>query len=183
MKKLKTRTLTLLALCIALNVVGSNIALMLKLPIYLDAIGTVLAAAVFGPLGGMLAGGATGVIMGTMDLYSLFFMPVQLVIGLVAGLVYRHVKPGTFRQNWWLALAISLPGTLLSTLITVILFHGITSSGSSMLVQVLLGTGMSKPLAVFLIQIGTDYLDRLITVYVVALVYRALRYKLPQQIN
>lgn len=49
-----------------------------------------------------------------------------------------------------------------------------------MLVQLLLGTGMGKPMAVFLIQVGTDYLDRFITVYVVALVYRALRYKLPQ---
>ncbi|VDG20021.1 ECF transporter S component [Lactiplantibacillus mudanjiangensis] len=182
--KLKVRTLTLLALCIALNIVGSNIALMLKLPIYLDSIGTVLAAAVFGPLGGMVAGGATGLIVGaTTDLYSLFFMPVQLVTGLVAGFVYRRVKPASFRQNWWLALVVSLPGTLLSTLITVMLFHGITSSGSSMLVQVLLGTGLSKPLAVFVIQIGTDYLDRFLTVYVVALVYRALRYKLPQQLN
>jgi len=180
MKKIKTRTVTLLALCIALNVVGSNIALMLKLPIYLDSIGTVLAAAVFGPLGGMLAGGATALIVSTTDLYSLFFMPVQLMTGLVAGLLYHHVKPATFRQNWWLALAIALPGTVLSTLITVILFHGITSSGSSMLVQVLLGTGMPKALAVFLIQVGTDYLDRFLTVYVVALVYRALRYKLSQ---
>ncbi|BDZ31743.1 ECF transporter S component [Lactiplantibacillus sp. WILCCON 0030] len=180
MKKIKTRTVTLLALCIALNVVGGNLALMLKLPVYLDSIGTVLAAAVFGPLGGMLAGGATGLFMATTDLYSLFFMPVQLLTGLVAGLIYRRLKPSSFKNNWWLALAISLPGTLVSTLITVILFHGITSSGSSMLVQVLLGTGMSKALAVFLIQIGTDYLDRFLTVYVVALVYRAIRYKLPQ---
>lgn len=180
MKKISTRTVTLLALCIALNVVGGNIALMLKLPVYLDSIGTVLAAAVFGPLGGMLAGGTTGLLMATTDLYSLFFMPVQLLTGLVAGLLYRRVKPATFKNNWWLALAISLPGTIVSTIITVILFHGITSSGSSMLVQVLLGTGMSKPLAVFLIQIGTDYVDRFLTVYVVALVYRAIRYKLPQ---
>ncbi|MFC6202801.1 ECF transporter S component [Lactiplantibacillus nangangensis] len=180
MKKISTRTVTLLALCIALNVVGGNIALMLKLPVYLDSIGTVLAAAVFGPLGGMLAGGMTGLLMATTDLYSLFFMPVQLLTGLVAGLLYRRFKPATFKNNWWLALAISLPGTIVSTIITVILFHGITSSGSSMLVQVLLGTGMSKPLAVFLIQIGTDYVDRFLTVYVVALVYRAIRYKLPQ---
>lgn len=181
MRKIKTRTLTLLALCIALNIVGSNIALMLKLPVYLDSIGTVLAAAVLGPLGGMVAGAATSIIVGaSTDLYSLFFMPVQLLTGLVAGLLYQHVKPGTWRSNWWLALVIALPGTLISTLITVILFHGITSSGSSMLVQVLLGTGISKAAAVFLIQILTDYLDRLMTVYVVALVYRALRSRLPQ---
>ncbi|ETY73412.1 membrane protein [Lactiplantibacillus fabifermentans T30PCM01] len=181
MKKIKTRTITLLALCIALNFVGSNIALMLKLPIYLDSIGTVLAAAFFGPIGGMFAGAATGVLVGaTTDLFSLFYAPVQLVTGCVAGFLFHRVKPGTFKQNWWLALAISLPGTVLSTLITVLLFHGITSSGSSMLVQVLLGIGMNKALAVFLIQVGTDYLDRFLTVYVVALVYRALRYKLPQ---
>ncbi|AVK63652.1 ECF transporter S component [Lactobacillus sp. CBA3606] len=181
MKKLKPKTLALLALLIALNIVGSNLALMLKLPIYLDSIGTVLAAAVFGPLGGMLVGGATGVIVGTTtDLYALFFLPVQLLTGLVAGALYRRIKPNQFRHNWWLALAISLPGTLLSTGITVILFHGITSSGSSLLVQLLLGTGLSKPLAVFLIQISTDYLDRFLTVYIVALVYQALHYRLPQ---
>jgi len=181
MRRIKPRTMTLLALCITLNIVGSNVALMLKLPIYLDSIGTVLAAAVFGPLGGMFVGGATGLIVGaTTDLYSLFFMPVQLLTGLVAGLLYQRIKPGTWRSNWWLALVISLPGTVVSTAITVMLFHGITSSGSSVLVQLLLGTGLSKTLAVLLIQVGTDYLDRFITVYVVALVYRALRYKLPQ---
>jgi len=181
MRRIKPRTMTLLALCITLNIVGSNVALMLKLPIYLDSIGTGLAAAVFGPLGGMFVGGATGLIVGaTTDLYSLFFMPVQLLTGLVAGLLYQRIKPGTWRSNWWLALVISLPGTVVSTAITVMLFHGITSSGSSVLVQLLLGTGLSKTLAVLLIQVGTDYLDRFITVYVVALVYRALRYKLPQ---
>ncbi|RRK11372.1 ECF transporter S component [Lactiplantibacillus garii] len=180
MHKIKTRTLTLIALCIALNVVGANVALMLKLPLYLDSIGTVLAAAVFGPVGGVLAGGVTAVLNGFTDLYAWFYLPVQLLTGLVAGWLYRRFKPGNWRTNWWLALAISLPGTVVSTLITVALFHGITSSGSSMLVQVLLGTGMSKVAAVFLIQIMTDYLDRLITVYVVALVYRVLRYKLPQ---
>ncbi|MFB9768567.1 ECF transporter S component [Lactiplantibacillus modestisalitolerans] len=178
MRLIKTRHLTLVALCVALNVVGGNLALMLKLPIYLDSIGTVLAAAVLGPLGGLAAGALTGTLMSFTDLYSLFFMPVQLLTGVVAGLLYRRVKPGSWRSNWWLALGISLPGTLVSTLITVILFHGITSSGSSMLVQLLLGTGMSKVAAVFLIQVMTDYLDRLITVAVVAMVYRALRSKL-----
>lgn len=181
MRKIKVRTITLLALCIALNVVGSNIALMLRLPVYLDSIGTVLAAAVSGPIGGVLAGGITAVFNGTTtDPYALFYAPVQLLTGLIAGILYRRVKPGTWRSNWWMALVISLPGTIVSTLITVGLFHGITSSGSSMLVQVLLGTGISKTAAVFLVQVGTDYLDRFITVYVVALVYRALRYKLPQ---
>src|SRR5699024_11761918 len=50
MKKLSTKIITILALCIALNIVGSNIALLLKLPIYLDTIGTILAASLAGPV-------------------------------------------------------------------------------------------------------------------------------------
>ena len=32
-----------------------------------------------------------------------------------------------------------------------------------------------KGLAVFLVQVGTDYLDRLVAIYVVSLVYKALK--------
>ena len=35
--------------------------------------------------------------------------------------------------------------------------------------------GLSKGLAVFLVQVGTDYLDRLVAIYVVSLVYKALK--------
>ncbi|CAM3166906.1 ECF transporter S component [Lactiplantibacillus plajomi] len=183
MHRLKTRTLTIMALCIALNVVGANLALLLRLPIYLDAIGTVLAAAFLGPLGGMATGGLSALLSGATDLYALFYLPVQLLTGLVAGLLYRRVTPLQWQSSWWLALVVSLPSTVVSTLITVALFHGVTSSGSSMLVQLLLATGIGKVAAVFVIQIATDYLDRLITVSVVAMAYRLLRHRLPQANN
>lgn len=48
MRKFKTQHLTILALAIALNYVGANIALFLRLPIYLDSIGTILAGALLG---------------------------------------------------------------------------------------------------------------------------------------
>lgn len=180
MSKLKIRVLTTAALCIALNIVGSNLALLLKLPIYLDSMGTLLSAAMFGPLVGMTVGGLTGLFVGvTTDLYSLFFLPIQLVLGLLAGLAFRHLSPSKLAHNWWLAFAIAFPGTILSTLITVQFFGGITSSGSSLLVQLLLGTGISKTLAVLLIQVGTDYLDRLVSLTVVGLAYRVIQRRLP----
>ncbi len=40
-----------------------------------------------------------------------------------------------------------------------------------MIVQVLHGMGINEVVAVFLVQVGTDYLDRLIGVYVIAIVY------------
>lgn len=183
MKKTRLQTLTIMAFCIAINFIGSNLALLLKLPIYLDSIGTLFAAAFLGPIAGMVVGGTTGVLVGiTSDLYSLFFMPVQLIIALVAGIIFNHVDVRKLRHLWWSALLIALPGTLLSTLITILAFGGITSSGSSMIVQLLFGAGLSKSAAVFIVQIITDYADRLVSLLVVSIAYRTVIQRFPKQI-
>ena len=43
MKKTSPFIITFTAVCIALNYAGANIALFLKLPVYLDTFGTILA--------------------------------------------------------------------------------------------------------------------------------------------
>ena len=63
--------LSMIAFCAVLNIVGGQIALLLRLPIYLDSIGTVLAAATMGPLYGMLPSLLSGVRRGVLsDIYS-----------------------------------------------------------------------------------------------------------------
>ncbi|MGX4593026.1 ECF transporter S component [Leuconostoc sp. JNUCC 76] len=172
MRRISTQRITLIALFIVVNIVGGHVALLAKLPVYLDTIGTLLGAAFFGPIGGVIVGVLTAMINGfTGDLFSIYFMPSQIVTALMAGFVYRKVKATEIKKIWWLALVISVPATIVSSIITVILFHGITSSGSSTIVQVLHGLGMNQTLSVFLVQVGTDYLDRIIGVYVVAVVY------------
>ncbi|WP_290033923.1 ECF transporter S component [Ligilactobacillus cholophilus] len=175
-KKISIKKIAILAICIVLNIVGSNLALMLRLPIYLDSIGTILGAALFGPVWGMLAGGITNLIMGlTTDLTSLYYTPVALVLGCLAGFLYRKISPDSFSKVWIVALLISLPGTILSTIITYFVFGGITSSGSSIIVQLLFGMGLSKFWAIFIVQVLTDFLDRLISVYIIAILYRSYK--------
>jgi energy-coupling factor transport system substrate-specific component len=48
---------------IGVNVVGGLLAGSLKLPVFLDTIGTILAAAILGPWWGALTGGLTNIIM------------------------------------------------------------------------------------------------------------------------
>lgn len=79
----------------------------------------------------------------------------------------------------WKALCISFPGTLVASIITVILFKGITSSGSSLLVQMLHGLGLDLTVSVIVIQAGTDYLDRLVSLLLVLMISKALRKQLP----
>lgn len=174
-KHVSAQKIALIALFIVINIVGGHLALYARLPIYLDTIGTLLGSAFFGPIGGLSTGILTALINGTTgDLFSIYFMPSQIATALISGFVYKKIKPTDFQNIWWVALIISIPATIISTIITVILFHGITSSGSSMIVQVLNGFGLSQSISVFLVQVGTDYLDRVIGVYVVAIVYRTL---------
>ena len=183
----RTLKLTTLALCGVINILGGTIALLLRLPVYLDSIGTVLAAALFGPAAGLVPGLISGLISGmTSDVYAFYYIPVQLVI--VAGLVFRRLRPShtaesrseslSLRSMGWklfpAALVISLPGTVVSSTITAVVFGGITSSGSTVLVQLLHSLGMNLTLSVCVVQALTDFVDRMIVLAVVLVILPAV---------
>lgn len=88
-----TRTLILMPIAIALNIIlGQTVAAALKIPIYLDSIGTILVGVLAGPL----AGAATGLLANVLWAYVIpppfqyppaaAFAIVAAVIGLVAGI-------------------------------------------------------------------------------------------------
>ena len=163
--RVSTYKICIVAFAICINLVGGQIALFLKLPIYLDSIGTVFIASTLGPIYGMLPNVISGLFMGmTVDVYSLYYAPVGIILGLVTGLVYQKYKP----KKWWIfvaALVITLPSTIVSSCITAFLFGGITSSGSTVL-------GMVG--ACFVVQFFTDYIDRVICLFVVSALTKAL---------
>jgi hypothetical protein len=93
-RQFQTRTIVLMALAIPINIVlGQVVATALRLPLYLDSIGTILVGVLAGPI----AGAATGLlsnltwtfVLGGTPLGSPFAWPFAIVaaeIGLVAGL-------------------------------------------------------------------------------------------------
>ena len=72
------------------------------------------------------------------------------------------------------AVVITIPSTIASSCITAFLFGGITSSGSSILVQILAKTSLGLVGSCFVVQFLTDYIDRVICIYVVAALTKAL---------
>lgn len=170
MKRQTTFLVAFMALAIALNYVGANIALLLRLPIYLDTIGTVLVAISFGPWLGVLTAVLAALISwATTDIFAIYYAPVAMIISLLFG---YFVRPDANKSSiWWKTILISLAGTVVASLITVQLFGGITSSGSSILVQILRGTGLDLLTSSVLVQLVTDYADRLLTITVAVLIY------------
>ena len=166
----------MIAFAICINFVGGQIALFLKLPIYLDSIGTVFVAAVLGPFYGMLPNLLSGLLMGmTVDIYSpVLCSSRNFFLGFVTGLVYRKFQPKKW-QIFPAALVITLPSTIISSCITAFLFGGITSSGSTVLVQLLAKTPLGMVGSCFVVQFITDYIDRVLCIAVAAVLITALR--------
>ena len=65
--------MSLMSLGIALNVVGALIASLFRIPIYLDSMGTILIAFLFGPKYAIVTGVCGSLLSGlTFDYYSLY---------------------------------------------------------------------------------------------------------------
>lgn len=179
----KPLTLCVIAFSAVLNLLGGTLALALRLPVYLDSFGTMLTAVLLGPAAGMIPGIISGIVSGcTSDVYAFFYLPVQMILGLVCGLCARYVRSLNRRTCLGLlplAAVITLPGTLASSLITALVFGGITSSGSTVLVQLLHTAGLPLTGSVFLVQFLTDYLDRILMLAAVAAVLPVCRHAFP----
>ena len=87
-----TRTVVLIPIAIAINIVlGQTVSAVLKVPIYLDSIGTVLVGVLAGPWAGALTGLLSNLIWSILPVpggagpTAAFFAPVAGVIGLMAG--------------------------------------------------------------------------------------------------
>lgn len=173
-KDVNVRHISLVGLGIALNIIGAFIALTLKLPIYLDSIGTIMIACILGPKYAVITGVCGSLISGmTFDIYSIYFAPVQISTGLLAGMMYRKGLL-TGKKTALGVLIFTIPTSIISAIISAFLFGGVTSSGSSYIVQILRTVGMSDVASVFVIQIFTDYADKFMAVSLVGLGVNAL---------
>lgn len=170
--KITVHKITLIALAIVINIVGSYIALGLHLPIYLDSMGTIMTAILLGPFYGLFPGVLSALVTGmTSDIYALYYMPVGIVLGVVTGFVFQKNKSNKLFVK---SFCISVPASLISACITATVFGGITSSGSTMLVQLLAKTPVGLTLSCLIVQFLTDYFDRLLSLWLVFSVIKKL---------
>lgn len=170
--KITVHKITLIALAIVINIVGSYIALGLHLPIYLDSMGTIMTAILLGPFYGLFSGVLSALITGmTSDIYALYYMPVGIVLGVMTGFVFQKNKSNKLFVK---SFCISVPASLISACITATVFGGITSSGSTMLVQLLAKTPVGLTLSCLIVQFFTDYFDRLLSLWLVFSVIKKL---------
>lgn len=170
-----TITLAFIAFAIVLNIAIGQLVSLLKLPIFLDSIGTILVGVLAGPLAGGVTGLLTNLIWGLISSpVAAAFSPVAMVIGIVAGLCARY---GLFK-TWWLALVSGIIITIFNAVVAVpirlYMFGGITGSGADFMTAYLLALGKDLFGSVVVTVFTSNLLDKVVTALLVWGIIRAL---------
>ena len=163
-KDFSTMTVVLIPVAIAINIIMGQIVSLLKLPIYLDSIGTVLVAIVAGPWAGALTGTLSNIVWGILlDPTTFPWFPVAAVIGFIAGVCANY---GLFRSWWGVIIAgllVSVGSVTMSVIINLALYGGLTPSGSSAITAYLLSQGWGVAPAVVTTNLLVEPLDKIPT--------------------
>ncbi|MBM4764833.1 CD3073 family putative ECF transporter S component [Bacillus sp. B15-48] len=172
MQKGKTMILTYGAICIVLNVVLGTAVSALKIPLlFLDTMGTVLMAVLFGPWWGALVGLLTNVILGiTASPTAIFFGIVNVAVAIVVGLMARKFN----FMKWYIAvitgIMLAIIAPLIGTPIAIALTGGLDGSGMDIIVLWLRATGESVFASTFISRITGNFVDKIVTCLLVVFI-------------
>jgi energy-coupling factor transport system substrate-specific component len=159
-----TTTVVLMSIAIVINIVGGQLVSMLKLPIFLDSIGTVLVGLLAGPWAGGLTGLLTNPIWGMITSpVAAAFSPVAMAIGIAAGLCAKY---GLFK-TWWLAIISGVIITVFNAIVAVpirlYMFGGITGSGADFITSYMLALGKDLFGSVVISVFTSNLIDKVAT--------------------
>jgi energy-coupling factor transport system substrate-specific component len=148
---------------VAVNFVGGQLASLLKLPMYLDTIGTIFTAILCGPWVGAVTGLLTNIFTGIANPVNFAFIPVAIIAGLVTGAFARH----DYFSVWWkwviAMLVMAIASILSSAPIVVLMFGGVTGSGTSLITATAMAAGANIWAAFFGTEGVFTVLDRMIS--------------------
>ncbi|MGD8190477.1 ECF transporter S component [Brevibacillus ginsengisoli] len=174
--RFSTAALVLIPAAVGINYIGKLFAGVLKLPLWLDSIGTILASMLAGPIIGAIAGAINNIIYGlTVDPISFVYGISSLFIGLIAGILAYKGWIASWSKAIVVGLAVGLTAIVISTPINIGFWGGQTGNlwGDALFATVMANTG-SIWLASFLDEMVVDLPDKVIAVLISYAIYRGL---------
>lgn len=167
--------------CIIINYLGKLIASVLKLPLWLDSIGTCIGACLGGPIIGGICGAANNLIYGftTGDNITLVYALTSFFIGIAVGVMARLGHMKTLQGALLTSVAGGLAAVIVSTPLNVIFWGGTTGNiWGDALFAATQAAKMPVFLGSLLDEVVVDVPDKLITVLIVFLIVGGLPKKL-----
>lgn len=173
-KQMNKMTLYVIPIAIALNIVVSNIVFALKLPIWLDSIGVVLTAVISGFWPATIVGVITGLASLITNPSNIFYIPLFVITGGVATILSHYNGYSTFLRSLLSGIIGGITTGVSGSLITIIVYHGLSSTGTGIIAGLLRQIGAPNWLAAMSAGVSCDITDKVITALVVFYILIAL---------
>lgn len=169
---------------VALNVVGGYINTVLRLPTFLDTIGTAVVAMTVGPWWGALAGATTNIIKGfTVGPISIPFAASNVAAALVWGYGVRWGMGKSFVRFLIMSLVVAVVVATVNVPIAVFIFGGATGHFSDMIAAAFMGMGQRLFVSVFSAKILVELADKIISSFVALAILGALPPSLTRKVT
>lgn len=174
--KLSTAAIVLIPAAIGINYLGKLFAGLLKLPLWLDAVGTVLASMLAGPIIGAASGIINNLIYGiTVDPISTVYAITSGAIGLVVGIMAYKGWIANIKKAVVIGLAVGLVAAVISTPLNMIFWGGQTGNvWGDAFYAFLISNDLPVWLASFGDSIVVDVPDKVVTVIIGFLIFKGL---------
>ncbi|WP_260838803.1 ECF transporter S component [Heyndrickxia oleronia] len=133
--------LLLIPVGVSLNVVGYQLSTILKLPVFVDQIGTIMVSMIAGPWIGLLTGLLGNVVNGMLNPIAIGFSIVSMSIGFVSG----YLSKWKFYNNIFgiilSCILLTIVSAFTAAIVTVFMFGGVTGAGTDLITATFLATG------------------------------------------
>jgi energy-coupling factor transport system substrate-specific component len=168
--------LAIIPLGVALNLALGSLVQWLKLPIYVDAIGTIAVTMLVGLRAGIIAGVLGNVLPSVLGINPNLwaFSGTQAMIAIFTHIVATR---GAFSSYWKLILAglgMGVVSALVSAPVAVLVFGGVTASGTSLIVAVLMKSGQNIWASVIKAAMVFDVSDKVLQYLLVGWLLRGM---------
>lgn len=152
--------LLLIPIGVAINYVGGQLAILLKLPLFLDVIGTIFTSILAGPWIGMITGALNNVLIGITQPMAFMSIHVQLIIALTTAFLANKKMLNTvpkFALSSLILIIMTLMGSLPSQ---IILLGGVTGSTTDIVTAFIVEAGLPLWLGVVITQFISNLFDK-----------------------
>jgi len=174
--KLSTAAIVLIPAAIGINYLGKLFAGLLKLPVWLDSIGTVLASMLAGPVIGAASGIINNLVYGlTVDPISTVYAITSGAIGLIVGIMAYKGWIANVQKAIVIGFVVGFSAAIISTPLNIIFWGGQTGNvWGDAFYAILISNNAPVWLASFGDSIIVDVPDKVLTVIISYLIFKGL---------
>lgn len=135
--------LVLIPVGVSINVVGYQMSQILKLPIFIDQIGTILVSMITGPWVGMVTGLLGNVVNGMIYPTAFGYAIVSMLIGFVSGFFSRWKWYSNIVGVVIGCALLNVVSSVSAAVVTIFMFGGVTGAGTDLLTAVFVASGQA----------------------------------------